>query len=69
MNTRQINALKKKIDAIPDELDALAHQMRKIGAKMAYYGGFGEMGQHGIAMQGAANMARDWAKGIRRERR
>ena len=68
MTPRQINVLKKKIDAIPDELDALAHQMRAIGAKMEYYGGFGEMAEHGREMQGAANIARTWAKWIRLHR-
>jgi hypothetical protein len=66
MTPRQIKALKKKLDSIPEELDALAHKMRALGAKMEYYGGFGEMAQHGMEMQGAANIARGWAKGIRK---
>ena len=67
MNIDKIKALKKKIDTIPDELDALAHQMRAVGAKMEYYGGFGEMAEHGKELLGAANTARGWAKGIRKQ--
>jgi hypothetical protein len=38
--------------------------MQSVGAEMEYYGGFGEIGDHGREMQGAASIAFFWAKGI-----
>ena len=42
-------------------LKRVAELMRTIGADMDYYGGWGEMGDHGREMLGAAKIARDWA--------
>jgi hypothetical protein len=38
--------------------------MRQVGADMDYYGGFGEIGNHGRMMVGASKMAKSWADGI-----
>jgi hypothetical protein len=38
--------------------------MQSVGAEMEYYGGFGEIGDHGRELQGAAGIALGWAKGI-----
>jgi len=52
--------------ALPDELDALVIHMRDVAAKMDYYGGFNvEIRQHAKELDGAANIARGWAKGMR----
>lgn len=42
-------------------LKRVSELMRAIGADMDYYGGFGEMGEHGREMIGAAKIARGWA--------
>lgn len=34
---------------------------------MDYYGGFGEIGQHGREMISASQLALDWARGIERD--
>lgn len=40
--------------------------MRDVAAKMDYYGGFNvEIRQHAKELDGAANIARGWAKGMR----
>lgn len=52
---------------LPDRLDWLAQQMRNVAAEMEYYGGFNaEIVEHSKELFGAANIARGWAKGIRR---
>lgn len=40
----------------------LAEEMRKVGADMDYYGGFGEIGKHGRELLGAAKVAKSWTK-------
>jgi hypothetical protein len=47
------------------KLDRLAARMERLGLEMQFYGGFGEMAQHGIEMQGAAKVARTWSRGLR----
>lgn len=49
---------------IAKRLRWLSHRMQSVGAEMEYYGGFGEIGDHGREMQGAASIALGWAKGI-----
>lgn len=49
---------------IAKRLRWLSHRMQSVGAEMEYYGGFGEIGEHGREMQGAASIALGWAKGI-----
>lgn len=46
------------------ELRHLSRQMRKLGTKMEYYGGFGETGKHGRELIVASIIARGWARGI-----
>jgi len=41
--------------------------MLQIGEDMDYYGGFGEIGQHGREMISASQLALDWARGIERD--
>jgi cysteine synthase len=50
--------------SIAKRLRWLSHRMQSVGAEMEYYGGFGEIGDHGREMQGAASIAFCWAKGI-----
>ena len=38
--------------------------MLTIGEEMDYYGGFGEMGQHGREMISASQLALDWARNM-----
>jgi len=48
-----------------DLLD-LAHEMEQVASKMEYYGGFdAEIVRHAKELEGAAEIARGWAKGIR----
>ena len=50
---------------IAGELDIVADAMQQTGERMDYIGGFGEIGERGREMIGAANLARDWAKCMR----
>lgn len=50
--------------SIAKRLRWLSHRMQSVGAEMEYYGGFGEIGDHGREMQGAAGIALGWAMGI-----
>jgi len=45
----------------------VAEQMRQLGNHMDYYGGFGELGEHGREMQRAAGTALGWAAGLESE--
>ena len=42
----------------------LSKTMLTIGEEMDYYGGFGEMGQHGREMISASQLALDWARNM-----
>lgn len=70
--TKKTETVKPKA-AKPPSTSALAKRVRrvaalmqKLGADMDYYGGFGEVGQHGREMQGAARIALGWADGMER---
>lgn len=39
----------------------VAKSMKRLGCEMEYFGGFGEIGDHGREMIGAAVIARGWA--------
>ena len=56
-----------KLAKLPGRLTELAKWMDRLGWEMNYYGGFGEIGQHGLELMGAAKIARGWAKGIKRQ--
>ena len=43
-------------------LARVSEDMRKLGADMDYYGGFGLLGDRGREMLGAARMANGWIK-------
>lgn len=58
---------KPVLDSLSRELYKVSWQMEKLGIKMDYYGGFGEMGKHGRELIGAAIVARGWADGIESE--
>ncbi len=45
----------------------LSAQMQDTGAFLDFYGGFGEIGQHGREMIGASEIAAGWADGIEKE--
>ena len=45
-------------------LRSVARAMASLGADMDYIGGFGEIGDHGREMVGAASVAVGWADGI-----
>jgi hypothetical protein len=45
----------------------LSQTMLTIGEEMDYYGGFGEIGQHGREMITASQLALDWARGMKRD--
>jgi len=47
------------------ELEIVAEAMQATGERMAYLGGFGEIGDHGREMIGAAGIAREWAMRLR----
>lgn len=47
------------------ELRHLSRQMRKLGIKMEYYGGFGETGKHGRELIGASIVVRGWTRVIK----
>lgn len=54
---------------LADEIDHLASHMRNVAARMEYYGGFNErIKAHAAELEGAANQARSWAKGMRTSR-
>ena len=38
--------------------------MNMLGIDMEYYGGFGEIAEHGQELLGAAKIVRNWADGI-----
>lgn len=42
----------------------VANEMRQLGAHMDYYGGFGEIGEHGREMLRAAACAKSWATAL-----
>jgi hypothetical protein len=45
-------------------LKRLSNEMLQVGEDMDYYGGFGEIGQHGREMISASQLALDWARNI-----
>ena len=45
----------------------LSSLMRDTGAFLDFYGGFGEIGQHGKEMIGASKIAAGWADGLEKE--
>ena len=50
---------------IAEEIEIIAAQMRNCGHRMAYVGGFGELGDHGREMIEAANTAQGWVDHLR----
>lgn len=52
---------------IAKQLRKLSKLMTTLGVAMDYYGGFGEIAQHGREMVGAGEIARGWARGIEAE--
>ena len=52
---------------LASDLDRLALKMCNIGARMEYYGGFDEMAKHGKELCGAADIARGWAREVRKD--
>lgn len=58
-----------ELTTLPRRLRELAKWMDRLGWEMSYYGGFGEVGQHGRELMDAAAVARGWAKGIEAERK
>lgn len=46
---------------------ATAERMAQTAQLMQYYGGLGEIAQHGRQMEGAARIAHGWADGIEGE--
>lgn len=53
---------------IIDALRELAVEMQALGATMDYYGGHGEMAQHGRELVRAGATAWRWADGLTQER-
>ena len=47
------------------KLTRLAARMERLGMEMEHYGKATELGVKGIEMQGAAKIARTWARGLR----
>ena len=45
-------------------LRKLYRRMNMLGIDMEYYGGFGEIAEHGQELLGAAKIVRNWADGI-----
>lgn len=45
-------------------LKLISHGMLTVGEDTEYYGGFGEIGQHGREMKSASNLVLEWARGI-----
>lgn len=56
--------VRRKRKALAKRIRDVAERMWRLGNHMSYYGGFGEIGQHGREMAGAANIARGWAMEI-----
>lgn len=52
---------------IIDALRELAVDMQALGATMDYYGGLGEVAQHGRELVRAGLIAWDWADGMEEE--
>jgi len=50
--------------ALAMRIHRVASSMRRLGCAMDYYGGFGEIGEHGREMIGASIIARKWADKI-----
>lgn len=50
-----------------NKLRRLSWLMNDTGAFLDFYGGFGEIGQHGREMIGASKIAAGWADGIEQE--
>jgi len=48
-------------------LRILSAQMLDVGVFLDFYGGFGEIGEHGREMIGASKIAAGWADGIEQE--
>ena len=55
-----VDLLTIKPSEIAGQLQNLANDMFKLGTVMEYFGGHGEMGEHGIELIGAAQIATDW---------
>jgi hypothetical protein len=53
---------------LAEELRIVAGIMHRTGTRLAYYGGFGEMGAHGREMIGAAKIAKSWVREISRRK-
>jgi hypothetical protein len=53
---------------LAEELRIVAGIMHRTGTRLAYYGGFGEIGAHGREMIGAAKIAKSWVREIRRRK-
>ena len=49
------------------DLRLISERMKSIGLFMEFYGGFGEIGEHGREMIGASKIAAGWADGIEKE--
>lgn len=62
MKTHTCNhdATRRCLQRMVRRLARVAEDMRKLGADMDYYGGFGLMGDRGREMLGAAKMAKGW---------
>ena len=49
------------------DLRLISERMKSVGLFMEFYGGFGEIGEHGREMIGASKIAAGWADGIEKD--
>ena len=56
-------------EGLADELEIVAAAMQQTGERVAYLGGFGEMGKHGRKMMDDARKSLVWANRLRATQR
>ena len=56
--------MKNSKKSLVNKIRKLADQMEKVAVEMEYYGGFGEIAEHGKELLNASKIARTWAAGI-----
>ena len=60
VKTAKLPVFSYQYEEIGPRLKELIDAMESVGGYMEFYGGFGEMGQHGRELLGAAKIARQW---------
>lgn len=55
-------------DGLIEKMKALKEQMLDVAADMDFFGGFGEIRQHGLELAGAAGVLQTWIDGIESEK-